>query len=816
MIGILTEKPSAAKNFSTALGGMSGTFNGEQYTICASHGHLYGLAMPEKQVSEDKQDDYKNWDMALLPWDLKDFHWKKTKKPGATETLDKINSVLSPCSEIIIATDDDPTGEGELLAWEILAALRLGTGRKISRMYFEDETPKSIQKAFIDRKTLPAMNDDPDYRQAFFRERWDFMSMQFTRIATGAGNGKNVLRQGRLKSAMVVLVGDQLKTVAEYKKVPFYQNRFRDENGIMYTDPEEPQYKKKEEVPNKYSVSNVVCDSRTMKSTPPRKLLDLSTLSSMLAAKGIPAKTTLDTYQKMYEDHYVSYPRTEDKMISPEQFNELLPLIDQIADVVGVDKSLLTHRSPRKTHVKAGGAHGANRPGTSVPTSLSALDHYGPGAELIYETLAKNYLAMLAEDYTYEQQKGHVKDYPSFRGTANVPKSMGWKQVFSDTDDKDEDESEKGLGTAATPFIFEGFPKKPSMPTMKWLMKQLEKRNVGTGATRTSIYAQVTDNKSKGAVPLLKDTKGKITMTEFGDMSYTLLSGTHIGDLALTEHVYEEMKGVKDGTLNAENCLMEIAGFVSDDIKTMKENGKNIEKKSKETYKCIWEGRERLFSRTWWKHRFTDEECETLAAGSPVIFTEQNDEGDDVEVTGVLAVQEYKGKHFLGFKYTDFKNLNPTKETVSGIFEGKEVYFKRIWSGHRFTDDECSALFSGNTITFQAEGKSGPFDATGKLEEQTYKGHKFFGFKLDASAGAKKDDPERCYGKWNGKDISFKKIYSGYTFSETECKILLSGGEIQINNLTSKKSGKQFSVKGKLANQTYNGHKFVGFKAEFI
>ncbi|NKS04691.1 hypothetical protein GS528_27965 [Rhodococcus hoagii] len=97
--------------------------------------------------------------------------------------------------------------------------------------------------------------------------------------------------------------------------------------------------------------------------------MDLAALSSLLSKKGFGAKNVLETYQKMYEVQVVSYPRTEDKFISPEQFNELLPLVDAIAAVVGVDSAALSHRTPRKSHVKSGGAHGANRPG---PTSLPA------------------------------------------------------------------------------------------------------------------------------------------------------------------------------------------------------------------------------------------------------------------------------------------------------------------------------------------------------------------------------------------------------------------------------------------------------------
>src|SRR5690606_1740610 len=125
-----------------------------------------------------------------------------------------------------------------------------------------------------------------------------------------------------------------------------------------------------------------------------------------LVGKGIKAQLVLSTYQKMYESQVVSYPRTEDKTITPEQFNELAPLVDKIAAVVGVDVKHLTHREPRKTHVKPQGAHGANRPGPSVPSSLDDVEQrFGRAGRLIYETLGKNYLAMIAEDYVYEQQK---------------------------------------------------------------------------------------------------------------------------------------------------------------------------------------------------------------------------------------------------------------------------------------------------------------------------------------------------------------------------------------------------------------------------
>ncbi|MCF0228686.1 MAG: topoisomerase C-terminal repeat-containing protein [Parasporobacterium sp.] len=576
MIGILNEKQSQARNFAKALGGMKGSYNGEEYVIAPARGHLFGFVDdPSKQVASELSGKYASWNIENLPWNEEDFKWYYEKKKDVSDVVKNIQEAFAGCDEIAIATDDDPTGEGELLAWEIIALLGLKVP-KYSRIFFADESEKEIRKGFSDRKILgtgmSCMHSDPDYRQALFRTKWDYLSMQWTRIATRYSPYGQVPRQGRLKSVMVRLVGDQLKAVDEYVKKPFFQNRFRDENGVMYVNNSEPTFVSKEDVPaDKYTESAVIVDSAEKKRSVPPKFLDLASLGGMLASKGISAKTVLSTYQKMYEASVVSYPRTEDKSITIEQYNELLPLVDKIADLVGVDRTLLTHRKPRKTHVSTGMAHGANRPGPKVPSDLSSLDStYGPGARKIYEILARNYLATLCEDYEYEHQKGHLEKYPAFTGKADVPEKPGWKQVYGDTEEKNEDEFASGLGRMAKPFVYEGVNPKPKNPTMKWLMKQLEKHDVGTGATRTSIYADVTNAKSK--YPLLKETKGRLSMQPNGETSYRLIQGTHIAGLDLTEKVMKQMKEIYEGKTDGKAYLHDIQQMIMDDMQTMREN----------------------------------------------------------------------------------------------------------------------------------------------------------------------------------------------------------------------------------------------------
>lgn len=227
---ILAEKPSAARNFAKALGGKTGNYAGTEYKITNLRGHVMGLLPPDKQVPTEKVEFYKSWDLENLPWNLNEFAWKKGILSGCKDIISGLKDELKEADCVVIATDVDPSGEGELLAWEALE--KCGWNGPTKRMYFADEAPASVQKAFRERKTLPSMDKDGDYVKAVVRERWDLASMQFTRAATLVARKKGfrtVVRQGRLKSVMVKLTGDQLKAYNEYVRKPFYEARFKDE-----------------------------------------------------------------------------------------------------------------------------------------------------------------------------------------------------------------------------------------------------------------------------------------------------------------------------------------------------------------------------------------------------------------------------------------------------------------------------------------------------------------------------------------------------------------------------------------------------------
>ncbi|MCK8628058.1 DNA topoisomerase [Fructobacillus cardui] len=338
------------------------------------------------------------------------------------------------------------------------------------------------------------------------------------------------------------------------------------------------------------------------------------------------------TYQKLYEAKIVSYPRTEDKTITPEQYEDLRPLVEGIAKVVGVDVNLLTVRDPRKTHVQEKGAHGANRPGPVVPSSLEALMAYGPSAAKIYEVLAKNYLAMMAENYHYTQVKAQLTELPNFTTTINQPQSQGWHLVYQDQDEEeDRNRSTQGIGQQAQRLVYEGQNKKPTTPTWKWLKTFLEKYNIGTGATRTNTYGELTS----GQKAYMIDKKGKITLTDNGMAAAILVQGTYIANPKTTKRVFDIFDQVGRFEMTPDEALHSLNVTVAHDLPIMAENVKQLERaikkpasyEPKEKVSGEWQGEEVSFNASFSGHRFTAEEVAQLLAGEVISFPAVNKKG---------------------------------------------------------------------------------------------------------------------------------------------------------------------------------------------
>lgn len=690
---ILCEKASACKNYQKALGGLTGTFEGQSYRLGHSHGHLMTFVEPEDQVSDEATSEkLKSWtDMDAMPWNLNQFNWKKTyiksrnpktKRMQSTKAdIDTIKRESANCKALVIATDDDPSGEGDLLGWEIVNAI--GWKKPVYRMRAADETPSSIKKALHNKKDVTDQFKQGEYLKGDARSKFDFGSMQLTRIGTYSsrqkGYGVKVVRIGRLKSAIIRKVYDQLQAVKNYVKRPYYEVRYKDADGHVYKRKfvkDESDFRIEDQAKAKQDLANYTPDEPTdvkvtRKKTAPGSLVDLSRLSTLLGRKGFKSKNVTDVYQLMYQDGVVSYPRTEDKKITQEQFDELLPLVDKIATVVGVDKSLLTHRTLRSKHMAKHAAHGANRPGVKVPASLSSLDKYDrqvkgakPGlARAIYDVLAHNFLAILGEDYEYDSVTASLKNHPDFKTSFNVPVAMNYKDIFFDDRKKKSDDDPADAQTTdvldkAEPFLYTGSNTKPSDPTQGFVMSFLEKNDIGTGATRVSTYSALLE----GPHAELKEGKGgKLTLTDEGLVNAVLLDDTYIASPDITKKLFDAMDEVGKLKRDPKDIINMLNTVIKHDKPILLKNGDKLAaevgtpKKSlqaapmKDKIEVTFNGKKGRMSAEWGGHKFTKDEIQKLENGEHIVIQGISKAGKPYQVEGHLGQSSYKGHKFIGF-----------------------------------------------------------------------------------------------------------------------------------------------------------------------
>ena len=195
MILILCEKPSQARNYASAMGGSVDKkfkWEGNDVVIVNARGHLYQWA----DVSVIAGPSYSKWSLTSLPWSYKDFKWKRVVADGCRDVINNIKEKAKGCSEIWIATDNDESGEGDLLAAEVLIENKLCRGKVIKRLFHVSESKRDIESALANPVAIEDLESWPPYQKALFRSKWDYLSMQATRVLTLNSPIKAVLATG--------------------------------------------------------------------------------------------------------------------------------------------------------------------------------------------------------------------------------------------------------------------------------------------------------------------------------------------------------------------------------------------------------------------------------------------------------------------------------------------------------------------------------------------------------------------------------------------------------------------------------------------
>ena len=477
---IITEKPQAAQKIADAL--TEGKViknslgnvpyytlqrNGKDIQVVCAVGHLFSIA----QIH------------ARNKWPTFDIQWAPNylvrKNDFTKRYYDVIAKLSKNASEIVVATDYDI--EGEVIGMNIV---RYICGQKdAERMKFSTLTSKEIQEAFEKRsKSL-------DWGQGIAGETRHYLDwlygINLSRALMDAikSTGKfRLMSIGRVQGPALNIIVEKEKEIQRFKSEKYWQV-FLDisdkKNNVKV--------KYQKDITNEKDLSKfngiegkkgVVKTEKNKQEMPPNAPFDLTSLQteSYRLYKINPNKT-LEIAQRLYLGGVISYPRTSSQKIPKEIGYDVI--LDRLKK-----RFSFVDKAKRKTPIegkKTDPAHPSIYP-TGEFHELEEDD------KRIYELIVRRFVNCFCEDAIIDNKKitfsyNGMNFYARGLGIAK----KGWMEVYPIIMKENEIPDMDGDAEIKKSVIEEKMTQPPKRYSPASIISELEKRNLGTKATRANI-----------------------------------------------------------------------------------------------------------------------------------------------------------------------------------------------------------------------------------------------------------------------------------------------------------------------------------------
>lgn len=472
---IITEKPQAAQKIAFALGtpnkytenGVSYyelMNNNEKIIVSSAVGHLFNLEYKEGQKG----------------WPIFEIEWRPSYEKKSAAFTKKyylmLKALASEAKEFIVATDYD--NEGEVIGWNVLRFICKQNTAK--RMKFSTLTKNELQESYA--KALPEL----DWNQAYAGETrhvldWLYginLSRALMAAIKTTGSFK-LLSIGRVQGPALKIIVDREKEIQSFKPVPYW-NVNAVVNDFGYKHPsdifDKEQLKKFEDIKE-----GVAKTEESEESLEPPHPFDLTTLQrEAYRVYHIGPSQTLAIAQKLYLDGLISYPRTSSQKI---------PFSIEPKKIL---KELARYYPEAKNAVRENPIEGKK----SDPAHPSIYPT-GEYAELkgddkkLYDLIVKRFLAVFSKNALVLNKKTEIiaENDPekNFRASGLKVVEKGWTQTYPATLQERNIPDLNGNVKIEEIKIEEKETQPPKRYTPTSLISTLEKKNLGTKATRSII-----------------------------------------------------------------------------------------------------------------------------------------------------------------------------------------------------------------------------------------------------------------------------------------------------------------------------------------
>ena len=579
---VIVESPSKARTIAGYLG--------QGYVVESSVGHIRD--MPDSAA--DIPAKYKGEPWARLGVNVDDnFQALYVVHNDKKQQVSKLKSLLKDADELFLATDEDR--EGEAIAWHLLEELKPKV--PTSRMVFHEITPEAIARAIANpRQVDDGLVDAYQARRVLDRlYGYEVSPVLWKKVMPK-------LSAGRVQSVATRLIVDR-----ERERIAFRPASYSDIEAEFATkDHGKPASGNRQSTdPTSFTASLVTVDGRRVAqgrdftSVGELKTTDVLHLDAEAAAAlaqrlehaafavssverkpyrrspyapfrtttlqqeasrklGFSAKHTMSVAQRLYENGYITYMRTDSVTLSQTAISAARK---QAAELYGANYVPDAPRTYASKVKNAQEAHEAIRPaGDSFRTPAQvAKDRLSSDERRLYELIWQRTVASQMKDATGESVSVRVAgtstggERAEFGASGKIINFYGFLKAYvEDTDDAtDRDDRERRLPPMAESDPLdvlrlapaEHSTRPPARYTEASLVKELEDREIGRPSTYATIMGTILD---RGYV----FKKGTALVPSYLAFAVVTLLERHFGQLVdyeFTAHMEDVLDDISRG-----------------------------------------------------------------------------------------------------------------------------------------------------------------------------------------------------------------------------------------------------------------------------
>lgn len=540
---LIVESPAKAKTIEKYFGG--------DYTVRASIGHVRDLPKSNKKAIDIPG--------GFIP------HYEISK--GKEKVIAELSALAKKAKLIYLATD--PDREGEAIAWHIKEALGL---KKAQRVVFHEITEEAVKEAVLNPRAI-----DENLRRAQEARRvldrlvgYDLSGLIWKKVRYG-------LSAGRVQSPALRIVMEREREIRAFipEKYWVITAEVKGKTApFIVTSEKEPRDEKEVEkilTAGKNKLWKVADVSENEVKRVSRAPFTTSTLQQTASSRlGFSPSRTMGIAQKLYEQGFITYMRTDSTTLSAVAQKE-------IANVVLKEygKEYLSLKQFATKSKNAQEAHEAIRPTHATKINAGNNDEQKKLYSLIRERTISSQMSdakLLRTKITAEIIDG---DCPNFSANGQRVVFPGWLACDTGARGEDVELPKVTIDEDLKMQHIEAEGKQTEPPpryTEAGLVKELEKRGIGRPSTYASIMKTLDD---RGYT--IKESRS-LKPTETGEVVSGFLEenfGNYISD-TFTADMEDELDDIATGKREYIKTLKDFYTPFSKEVKVKDKEAKKI------------------------------------------------------------------------------------------------------------------------------------------------------------------------------------------------------------------------------------------------